>query len=181
MNLILTNLELIGTRNIYLKYSMKKILLGISIIISFSSFGQRISDEKIVLSNFIKRMYSATPFDGVKIMDDYDHQYLVSVISLDKAKYTNPSIMNRVAQVKAQSQANTFLNGATISMEMIIKTTEQKTKDSNNTLVETIESIKQNSMGFSQGLELLTNFDNDDEKRMVFVYFREITKQVLVK
>ena len=160
---------------------MKKILLGISIIISFSTFGQSINEKKIVLSNFIKRMYAANPFDGVKIMDDYDHQYLVSVISLDKAKYTNPSIMNRVAQVKAQSQANTFLNGASISMEMVIKTTEQKTKDSNNTLVETIESIKQNSIGFTQGLELLTNFDNADEKRMVFVYFREITKQVLVK
>jgi hypothetical protein len=34
--------------------------------------------------------------------------------------------MNRVAQVKAQSQANTFLNGATISMEMIILTPKKK-------------------------------------------------------
>jgi hypothetical protein len=153
---------------------MKKLLLILSVIVSFTSFGQSINEEKIVLSNFIKRMYSATPFDGVKIMDDYDHQYLVSLISIDKAKYTDPSVMNRVAQVKAQSQANTFLNGATIRMEMIIKTTEQKTKDSNNTLVETIESIKQNSMGFTQGLELLTNFDNADNKRMVFIYFREL-------
>lgn len=147
------------------------------ILFSNICFSQSINEEKTVLSNFIKRMYTATPFDGVKIMDDYDNQYLVSVISLDKAKYTNPSIMNRVAQVKAQSQASTFLNGATISMEMVIKTTEQKTKDSNNTLVETIESIKQNSMGFSQGLELLTNFDNTDNNRMVFIYFREIKKE----
>ena len=29
-------------------------------------------------------------------------------------------------------------------------------------------------MGFSQGLELLTNLDNLDGKRMVFVYCREI-------
>ena len=36
------------------------------------------------------------------------------------------------------------------------------------------EQIKQNSMGFSQGLELLTNFDNADSKQMVFFYFREI-------
>ena len=147
------------------------------VLFSNFCFSQSINEEKVSLSNFIKRMYTATPFDGVKIMDDYDNQYLVSVISLDKAKYTNPSIMNRVAQVKAQSQANTFLNGATINMEMIIKTTEQKTKDSNNTLVETIESIKQNSMGFTQGLELLTNFDNADNNRMVFIYFREIKKE----
>ena len=123
-------------------------------------------------------MYVSTPFEGVKVVDDYNHQYLVSVISLDKAKYTNPSIMNRVAQVKAQSQANTFLNGSTIDMEMIIKTTEQKTKDSISTLAESIENIKQNSIGFTQGLELLTNFDNADGKRMVFIYFREIKKEI---
>ena len=122
-------------------------------------------------------MYTATPFEGVKIVDDYDHQYLISVISLEKAKYNDPSVMNRIAQVKAQSQANTFLNGAVISMDMVIKTTEKTAKDSTNTIVETIESIKQNSTGFTQGLELLTNFDNADSKRLVFIYMREIIKE----
>jgi 6-pyruvoyl-tetrahydropterin synthase len=126
-------------------------------------------------------MYTAKPFEGVKIVDDYDHQYLISVISLEKAKYTSESTMNRVAQVKAQSQANTFLNGASINMEMVIKTTEQSTKGVSNTLVETIESINQNSSGFTQGLELLTNFDNADSKRMVFIYFREIVKKLIIK
>ena len=28
------------------------------------------------------------------------------------------------------------------------------------TIIDTVEQIKQNSTGFSQGLELLTNFDN---------------------
>jgi hypothetical protein len=112
-------------------------------------------------------------------VDDYNHQYLVSVISLDKAKYTNPSIMNRVAQVKAQSQANTFLNGATISMDMVIKTKDTKDSSGNiNTIIESVEEIKQNSMGFSQGLELLSNFDNSDNLRMVFIYFREIKKEL---
>jgi hypothetical protein len=121
-------------------------------------------------------MYNSTPFEGVKIMDDYDHQYLVSVVSLDKTKYTNPSIMNRVAQVKSQSQASTFLNGATINMEMIIKTTERESKGSSSVLTETIESIKQNSIGFSQGLELLSNFDNAGNNRTIFIYIKEIKK-----
>jgi 6-pyruvoyl-tetrahydropterin synthase len=123
-------------------------------------------------------MYTAKPFEGVKIVDDYDHQYLISVISLEKAKYTSESTMNRVAQVKGQSQASTFLNGATISMDMVITTKE--TKDSTNnvkTIVETVEQIKQNSVGFSQGLELLTNFDNADSLRMVFIYIRELKKE----
>ena len=145
------------------------------LFISLSSFSQSFNEDKTAFSNFLKRMYTAKPFEGVKIVDDYDHQYLISVISLDKAKYTSESIMNRVAQVKAQSQASTFLNGATISMDMVITTKE--TKDSSNnvkTIVETVEQIKQNSVGFSQGLELLTNFDNADSLRMVFIYCREL-------
>ena len=85
--------------------------------------------------------------------------------------------MNRVAQVKAQSQANTYLNGSNISMDLVIKTSEQKTGDKTETVVESIESIKENAMGFSQGLELLNNFENEVTKRMVFIYYREITKK----
>ena len=136
---------------------------------------QSFNEDKIAFSNFVKRMYTATPFEGVKIVDDYDHQYLVSVISLEKAKYTNKSIMNRVAQVKAQSQASTFLNGATISMDMVITTKE--TKDSTNnvkTIVETVEQIKQNSVGFSRGLELLTNFYDSNNFRMIYIYLLDL-------
>jgi 6-pyruvoyl-tetrahydropterin synthase len=155
---------------------MKKLLLLLTLVFTITANAQSFNEDKTSFSNFIKRMYTVTTFEGVKIVDDYDHQYLISVISLDKAKYNDPNVMNRIAQVKAQSQANTFLNGAVISMDMVIKTTEKTTKDSTNTIVETIESIKQNSTGFTQGLELLTNFDNSDNKRMVFIYIRELKK-----
>jgi len=154
---------------------MKNLLYFLVILVSIKSYGQGYSNEKVSLTNFIKRMHTATPFEGVKIVDDYDHQYLISVISLEKVKYTSESIMNRVAQVKAQSQASTFLNGATISMDMVITTKE--TKDSTNnvkTIVETVEQIKQNSIGFSQGLEVLTVFEHIDGLRMVFIYFKQL-------
>jgi hypothetical protein len=158
--------------------------MKIKIILLFSFFSnvvsanaQSFNEDKTAFTNFIKRMYTATPFEGVKIVDDYNHQYMISVISLDKAKYSNESIMNRVAQVKAQSQVSTFLNGANIYMDMVIKTTEKKDSTGKSTSVtESIESIKQNSSGFSQGLELLTNFDAADPKRMVFFYYREMKK-----
>lgn len=154
---------------------MKKLLLLLTLAYSINANAQSFNEDKTAFSNFIKRMYTATPFEGVKIVDDYDHQYLISVVSLEKAKYTSESIMNRIAQVKAQSQASTFLNGATISMDMVI-TTKESTDSSDNvsTIVETVEQIKQNSVGFSQGLELLTNFDNADSLRMVFIYIREL-------
>jgi len=154
---------------------MKNLLYILVILASIKSYGQGFSDEKGSLTNFIKRMYTAKPFEGVKIVDDYDHQYLISVISLEKAKYTSESTMNRVAQVKAQSQASTFLNGATISMDMVITTKE--TKDSTNnvkTIVETVEQIKQNSVGFSRGLELLTNFYDSNNFRMIYIYLLDL-------
>lgn len=153
----------------------QSLLIILALMLSAISYGQGFNDDKIALTNFIKRMYTAAPFEGVKIVDDYDHQYLVSVISLEKAKYTSESVMNRVAQVKAQSQASTFLNGATISMDMIITTKETKdSTDKISTIVETVEEIKQNSVGFSKGLELLINFDSSDNLRKVFVYIRKL-------
>jgi hypothetical protein len=147
-------------------------LISCNISITAQSFGE----DKIAFGNFLKRMYLANPFDGVKIVDDYNTKYIVSVISLEKVKYNNPSIMNRVAQVKSQSQVNTFLNGATINSDLIIKTTESKSTSSIESTIETIESIRENSYGFSQGLELLTNFENATGVRQVFVYMREINQ-----
>lgn len=150
-------------------------LLMAFIVIQFNANAQSFNEDKTAFSNFLKRMYVASPFEGVKVVDDYEKQYLISVISLDKAKYTSESVMNRVAQVKAQSQASTFLNGASISMDLIINTREvTDTKGQTESITETMEQIKQNSIGFSKGLELLTNFDSADGKRVVFVYMREL-------
>ena len=149
---------------------MKKTIYLILISLSTFSYSQSINEDKTSLTNFIKRMYSASPFEGVKVIDDYEHQYFISVLSLEKAKYPSESTMFRVAQVKGQSQASTFFNGATISSDLVIKTTEKE----NTTTVETIESIKENAIGFIRSMELLTNFDTTDGKKMVFIFYKEL-------
>lgn len=149
-----------------------KLSLLIALFISFNCFSQSLNQDKTSLTNFIKRMYSSAPFEGVKVIDDYDHQYFISVLSLEKAKYPSEAIMFRVAQVKGQSQANTFFNGSTISSDLVIRTTEKEKA----TTTETIESIKENAIGFVKSMELLTNFDNTDGKRTVFVFYKEMTK-----
>lgn len=175
--MIMIPLESTGIKLIYLKFrTMKKILFTFFIAFSAISYSQSINDDKISVTNFIKRMYNASPFEGVKVIDDYDHQYFISVLSLEKGKYPNEAMMNRVAQVKGQSQANIFFNGSTISSDLVIKTTENKSTDKPSTAVETIESIKENAMGFVKSMELLTNFDNPDGKRMVFIFYKEMTK-----
>lgn len=156
---------------------MKKTFFLISILFStIVCYTQSFNDDKVAFANFIKRMYNSSQFEGVKVIDDYEHQYFISVLSLEKAKFSNSSDMHRVAQVKAQSQANIFFNGSSISSDFIVKTTEKKSKDTTNTIIETVEAIKENSVGFTQGLELLSNFDNSDNKRMVFIFYRELKK-----
>ncbi|MDR1458913.1 MAG: hypothetical protein LBI60_01685 [Bacteroidales bacterium] len=155
----------------------KKILLSMLSVLFIHSFSQGYNEEQIVLTNFLKRMYNQTAFEGVKIVEDYDNQYLISVLSLEKSRYQKQSDMFRVAQVKAQRQASEFINGGTIASDMIIYTTETKnaTGVNGNVTVETVEKIR--SVGFVQGMELLINFTPTDETQMVFIYARKIEKE----
>jgi hypothetical protein len=155
---------------------MRKITQFILLILFISKNinAQSLNGDKIALGNFIKRMYNSAPFEGSKVIDDVDSKYFITVLSLEKAKYTNQSTMNRVAQVKAQSQANTFFNGSVVSSEYIIRTSESKSKDGDKSTIETIETIKENASGFVNSIELLNNFEIEEGKRMVFVFYKEL-------
>ncbi|MDR2026572.1 MAG: hypothetical protein LBQ01_03320, partial [Prevotellaceae bacterium] len=125
-------------------------------------------------ANFLKRMYNQTKFEGVKIVEDYDNSYLISVLSLEKGNYKKESDMFRVARVKALRQAGEFINGNTVASEMVIRTTE--TKDSTNSVTVSVETVeKMRSVGFVQSMELLINFvPANDDKQTVFIYMRKI-------
>lgn len=43
-------------------------------------WSQSYNQEKITLTNFLVRMYKSTPFEGVKVVADYENNYLVSVV-----------------------------------------------------------------------------------------------------
>jgi hypothetical protein len=155
---------------------MKSILfLALNFCLMPCAFAQSLNGDKVALGNFVKRMYNASPFEASKVIDDADGKYFITVLSLEKAKYTSQSTMNRVAQVKAQSQANTFFNGSTVSSEMIIKTTETKSQDNNKSTIEAIEFIKENSTGFINSLELLSNFEIEDGRKIIFIFHKEIS------
>lgn len=152
----------------------RTIILIYSIIVPICVYSQGYNDEITTIANFAKRMYNAAPFEGVKVIKDYDHNFFISLLSLEKTKYTNLSVMNRVAQVKSRQQASTFFNGSIVTSDLVIKTTEVKESQNSNSTVEMIESIKESSFGFVEGMELLINFDTDEGKRMVFIFYREI-------
>lgn len=151
-----------------------------SIVLSFlfigmttNIFSQGYDQERIQLANFIERMYNNAPFDGCRIVDDYDNSYFLSVVALDKSKYKTPQIMNRVADVKSQRNAGEFFNGSQSYTEMTIKTPKGKEHESDMT--EVYELIQTNSIGYVRQMQLLTSFE-DSTGMMVFVYFKKVDK-----
>ena len=118
---------------------------------------QGYNTERTSFTRFLVRMYNNAPFEGVRIVQDYDSTYLMSVLSLDPAKYSgNESAMNRVASVKAMSQASRFLNGSSSTDDLVIRTTEDSA--AGHTTTEIVESVREHSAGYVQALEQLTNF-----------------------
>ena len=135
---------------------------------------QSYNQERTAMTNFLIRMYENAPFEGVRAVDDYEQQYLISVLTLDPAKYGgNESAMFRVASVKAMSQASRFFNGSNITSDLIIRTSE---KSDGSADTEIIETINEKSVGFVKSLELLTNFTLPDG-RMAFIYYTPVLAQ----
>ena len=152
----------------------KSIVLSILFIgMTTNIFAQGYDQERIQLANFIERMYNNAPFDGCRIVDDYDNSYFLSVVALDKSKYKTPQIMNRVADVKSQRNAGEFFNGSQSYTEMTIKTPKGEEHESDMT--EVYELIQTNSIGYVRQMQLLTSFE-DSTGIMVFVYYKRIDK-----
>lgn len=145
----------------------KLLIIIIAVLSSVGLSAQSYNQEKTALTNFLVRMYENAPFNGVRAVEDYDNAYLMSVVKLDKAKYKSESALNRVASVKAMSQASRFFNGSSITEDMIIRTTENADGTSDT---EIIENIRGHSVGYVKQLEQLTNFtDKDGQQVFIFI------------
>ena len=160
----------LGKNNKMLRKSV--FFIGFLSFVALSTYAQGFNSNKVALTNFLVRMYNNAPFEGVRAVDDYEDAYLISVLALDKSKYKTESALNRVASVKAMAQASRYLNGSTISQEMIIHTSEKADKNSD---VDIIEIIRENSVGYVKALEQLTNFTRADGKQ-VFIFIKQIDK-----
>lgn len=149
----------------------KLLILGLVTLLNISAFAQNFNVDMTALSKFVQRMYTATPFEGVKLLEDYDNQYLLSVIVLDPAKYgNNESTMTRVASVKAMSEVSRFFNGSRITTDLVITTKED---GKSNVTTEMLEKINEKSIGYIKSLSQLTNFSNADNKQ-VFIYYKQL-------
>ena len=153
-----------------------KYLLLFGVLISFANEinAQGYDQERIQLAKFFERMYNNAPFDGCRIVDDYDNSYLLSVVALDKSKYKTAQIMNRVADVKSQRNAGEFFNGSQSYTSMTIKTPKGEEHESDMT--EVYELIRVNSIGYVKQMQLLTSFE-DKAGMQVFMYYKKVDKK----
>ena len=152
---------------------MKRIsLILIFGIITIASFSQTYSPEIVSLGNFVRRMIETSSFEGVKVVEDYDNSYLISVVILEKEKYSSETIMNKVAMTKARSNVSKFMNGSEITTDFIIRTEERKS-DTTQTETITYDIIREKSMGMVDAMETLITFNISDNKKYVFVMFKK--------
>lgn len=152
------------------KNTITTILFIFVLLLSGNINAQSFNADKTALTNFLVRMYKHATFD-IKVVEDYDNHYLVSVVILDPAKYGgSESTMLRVASVKAMSQASRYFNGSSITADLLITTKEDA---EGNVNTEILEKIKEKSIGYVNQLEHLSNFTNDEGKQ-VFLYVKQI-------
>lgn len=126
---------------------------------------QGFNGDKVAFTRFVTRMYDNNPFEGVKVVEDYDDIYLISVVSLSPSNYPSESTMTRVAEVKARAQASRYINGADISLDMVVTT---KDNGKGNVSIELVEKIHERSIGYVGAMELLTIIPK--ESNNVYIY-----------
>ena len=151
---------------------MKKFLLILVLVFVFmSGQTQSYNQEKVALTNFLVRMYKAEPFEGVKVVSDYENNYLLSVV-LVADNGQSESARNRIAQVKSQRQTSQYLGGLITSQsETIIRTTENVKEQ--KTIEEITDIIKENSIGFTKAMEVLTVIDAPNNQKC-YMFYRKV-------
>ena len=154
---------------------MKKIFFLLLVLLNTQLFAQDFGGDKVGLINFIKRLYTNNPFEGVKIMkNDEGNNYLICVISLKNDSNKTESTIFTIADVKARAKASQFFNQTSTSTELVIISKEEKYNTIKLNNSQTTEILKETSSGYINGIELLTNFVNSDKKERLFIYFKEI-------
>jgi hypothetical protein len=103
------------------------------------------------LDEFITNLLKKKLVNGTKIISAPRNKYLITNISLENSKYSSSAMRDKVAFMKAKQFVNSFINGSTITSDQIIKTYESDSQ----TEITSTELLREQAMGFIQGLELL--------------------------
>ena len=123
------------------------------------------------LGDFMLGVLKSKPFDGARIVSAPTNKYIISSITLDNSKYASPEMRDKAGHMKAKQFVNVLVNGSTITSESIIRTDEtDKATEITNT-----EIVKEQAMGFINGLELLTTKEITPNKT-TYIYYSKLNK-----
>lgn len=158
-------------RIMYYKEKQMRFFFISFIIITLNCNAQSYNQEKTALTNFLVRMYKTEPFEGVKVVSDYENDYLLSVV-LVANNGQSETARNRIAQVKSQRQTSQYLGGLVqVNSETIIRTTEKIKEE--KTIEEITDIIKENSIGFTKAMEILTVIDAPNNQKC-YMFYRKL-------
>ena len=150
---------------------MKRFIVLLMVMtITSQLFAQSYDQERVALRNFLVRMYKVNPFEGVKIVSDYENYYVLSAVLVKIG--TSESTTNRIAQVKSQRQVSQYLNGIiTIESETIVRTTQNAKEE--KTIEEITDVIREHSIGFTKAMEALATIDVSNNQKC-YMFFRKV-------
>jgi hypothetical protein len=120
------------------------------------------------LEQFLLNQLKKNPFDGARIVSAPNNRFIITSVSLENSKYATPEMRDKVAQMKAKQMVNTLVNGSTITSDMIIRVNQ----DAGSKDVDSVEEIREQAMGFINGLELLARKELTSEKITYLYYSR---------
>jgi hypothetical protein len=121
------------------------------------------------LADFVYEKLNSKIFDGARIISAPNKKYIVSVVTLDNSKYTSPEMRDKAAFMKAKQFVNTMVNGSTISSDLVLRTDE----NDKQTAINSTETIREQAMGFIQGLEILDSKELTTNKT-TYIYYSKI-------
>ncbi len=149
---------------------MKKIVFALFLVaLSLNLYSQEFSPKEMAVGDFIKRTYDQKPFEGVRIIQNADTNYLISVVVYQIDAFENEHILNRTATLQARSNAHLFVKDGAITSETIINTSEKAVSDGIKAKVELVDVVKKTGEGWALWMDLLISFDVSDGKERVFV------------
>ncbi len=150
------------------RYIILIVFLSLSVMLKAQGYDQ----QRVLLSNFVERMYKSSPFTGCRIVEDYDNNYFIAVVEMDSKKYASSTVMNRVAEVKSQRIAGEFFYGTQSYAEFVIKTPKKAEQEVETDDTAVIDILRTTSIGFIRQLQLLTTFKLHEQQ--VYIYYKPI-------
>lgn len=130
--------------------------------------------EKNDFAMIIEQMHSnySLPFDGCRLVDDYDHCYLVSIVVIGETQNNGEMSMSNVAKATALRKASQFFRGS-LTRNSVITTPRVEEYGISAMRNISLETIKMYSEQYVNQMTLLTSFENE-YKAKVYVFYKMI-------